>query len=61
MVAATRTTLCVRPTRPTFSDATVRRAFGCPPDFSMSRLGQATIEIPTSLLDRFIETVCYAA
>jgi hypothetical protein len=47
----------------TFSDAiaAVRRAFWCPPHFSMSRLGQATIEIPTSLFNRLIETACYAA
>jgi hypothetical protein len=47
----------------TFSDAiaAVRRALWCPPHFSMFRLGQATIEIPTSLFNRIIETACYAA
>ena len=48
---------------PTFSDAiaAVRRVLWCPPDFSMSRWGDATITIPTSLMKRFVQTLCLAA
>jgi hypothetical protein len=48
---------------PTFSDAiaAVRRALWCPAELSMSRLGQATIEIPITLLQRLVDTVGYAA
>jgi DDE superfamily endonuclease len=48
---------------PTFSDAiaTVRRALWCPVEFSISRPGQATIEIPITLLQRLLDTVGYAA
>jgi hypothetical protein len=48
---------------PTFSDAiaAVRRALWCPAELSMSRPGQATIEIPITLLQRLVETVGYAA
>jgi hypothetical protein len=48
---------------PTFSDAiaAVRRALWCPPHFSMSRPGKDVIEIPTTLLQRLVQTVCYAA
>jgi hypothetical protein len=48
---------------PTFSDAiaAVRRALWCPPHLSMSRPGPGTIEIPTTLLQRLLQTVCYAA
>ena len=48
---------------PTFSDAiaAVRRALWCPVELSMSRPGQATIEIPMPLLQRLVDTVAYAA
>jgi DDE superfamily endonuclease len=48
---------------PTFSDAiaAVRRALWCPVELSMSRPGQATIEIPITLLQRLVDTVAYAA
>ena len=48
---------------PTFSDAiaAVRRALWCPMELSMSRPGQATIEIPITLLQRLVDTVGYAA
>ena len=48
---------------PTFSDAiaAVRRALWCPEELSMSRPGQATIEIPITLLQRLVNTVGYAA
>jgi hypothetical protein len=48
---------------PTFSDAiaAVRRALWCPVELSMSRSGQATIEIPITLLQRLVDTVSYAA
>jgi DDE superfamily endonuclease len=48
---------------PTFSDAiaVVRRALWCPVELSMSRPGQATIEIPITLLQRLVDTVAYAA
>ena len=48
---------------PTFSDAiaAVRRALWCPPHFSMSRPGNDVIEIPKTLLQSLVETVCYAA
>jgi hypothetical protein len=48
---------------PTFSDAiaAVRRALWCPVELSMSRPGQATIEIPMTLLQRLVDTVAYAA
>jgi hypothetical protein len=48
---------------PTFSDtiAAVRRVLWCPPELSMFRPGQATIEIPIVLLQRLVDTVGYAA
>jgi hypothetical protein len=48
---------------PTFSDAiaVVRRAFWCPAELSISRPGQATVEIPITLLRRLVDTVAYAA
>jgi hypothetical protein len=48
---------------PTFSDAiaAVRRVLWSPPSFSMSRSGSESIEIPVSLLNRFVETLCLAA
>jgi hypothetical protein len=48
---------------PAFSDAmaAVRRALCCPPHFSMSRPGKDVIEIPATLLQSLVETVCYAA
>ncbi len=47
----------------TFSDAiaAVRRALWAPPDFSMSRLHNNSVEIPVALLNRFVETLCLAA
>jgi hypothetical protein len=33
----------------------------CPPDFSMSRWVDETIAIPTTLLKRFVQTLCLAA
>jgi hypothetical protein len=47
---------------PTFSDAiaAVRRALWCPVELSMSRPGQATVEIPVTLLRRLVDTVAYA-
>ena len=49
--------------QPTFSDAiaAVRRVLWSPPGFSMSRSGSECIEIPVSLLNRFVETLCLAA
>src|SRR5271163_1560091 len=48
---------------PTFSDAiaAVRRVLWSPPSFSMCRLGSESIEIPVTLLNRFVETLCLAA
>jgi hypothetical protein len=48
---------------PTFSDAiaVVRRALWCSEELSMFRPGQATIEIPMTLLRRLVDTVAYAA
>jgi hypothetical protein len=49
--------------QPTFSDAiaAVRRVLWSPPSFSMSRQGSERIEIPVTLLNRFVETLCLAA
>jgi hypothetical protein len=49
--------------QPTFSDAiaAVRRVLWSPPSFSTSRSGSECIEIPVSLLKRFVETLCLAA
>jgi hypothetical protein len=49
--------------QPTFSDAiaAVRRVLWTPQDLSASRSGSETIEIPTRLLNRFVETLCLAA
>jgi hypothetical protein len=49
--------------QPTFSDAiaAVRRVLWSPPSFSMSRSGSESIEIPVTLLNRFVETLCLAA
>jgi hypothetical protein len=49
--------------RPTFSDAiaAVRRVLWAPPSFSMSRSGSGSVEIPVTLLNRFVETLCLAA
>jgi len=49
--------------QPTFSDAiaAVRRVFWTPRDLSLSRSGSETVEIPTRLLNRFVETLCLAA
>jgi DDE superfamily endonuclease len=48
---------------PTFSDAiaAVRRLLWCPSDFSISRLSGKTVEIPTALLNRVFQTLCFAA
>jgi hypothetical protein len=48
---------------PAFSDAiaAVRRVLWCPPDFSISRLSGKTVEIPTALLNRVVQTLCLAA
>jgi hypothetical protein len=48
---------------PTFSDAiaAVRWALWCPMELFMSRPGQATVEIPITLLQRLVDTVGYAA
>jgi len=40
--------------------AAVRRALWCPEELSMSRPGQATVEIPITLLQRLVNTVGYA-
>jgi hypothetical protein len=47
----------------TFSDAiaAVRRTLWTPEDFSTSRRDPAIVEIPTRLLNRFVETLCLAA
>ena len=49
--------------QPTFSDAiaAVRRVLWSPPSFSMCRLGSESIEIPVTLFNRFVETLCLAA
>ena len=49
--------------QPTFSDAiaAVRRVLWSPPSFSMSPPGSERIEIPVTLLNRFVETLCLAA
>jgi hypothetical protein len=46
----------------TFSDAIAafRRVLWSPPRFSMSRSGSERVEIPVSLLNRFVETLCLA-
>jgi hypothetical protein len=48
---------------PTFSDAiaAVRRVLWAPQGFSMSRHQTESVEIPTRLLKRFVETLCRAA
>ena len=50
-------------TQPTFSDAiaAVRRALWAPWDFATSRHQTETVEIPTQLLKRLVETLCLAA
>jgi hypothetical protein len=70
-LAATPDTAVVRPhpaawynkTEPTFSDAiaAVRRTPWTPKDFAMPRHETETVEIPTRLLKRFMETLCHAA
>jgi hypothetical protein len=47
----------------TFSDAiaAVRRVLWSPPNFSISRSGSERTEIPVTLLNRFVETLCLAA
>jgi hypothetical protein len=52
-----------RKSQPTFSDAiaAVRRVLWSPPSISMSRSGSGTVEIPVTLLNRFVETLCLAA
>jgi hypothetical protein len=49
--------------QPTFGDAiaAVRRVLWSPPGFSTSPSGSAPVEIPVSLLNRFVETLCLAA
>jgi hypothetical protein len=49
--------------QPTFSDAiaAVRRVLWSPPSSSMCRSGAEGIEIPLTLLNRFVETLCLAA
>jgi hypothetical protein len=49
--------------QPTFSDAiaAVRRVLWSPPSFSMCRSGSESIEIPVTLLNRLVETLCLAA
>ena len=49
--------------QPTFSDAiaAVRRVLWSPPSFSMSRSATESIEIPVTLLNRFVEALCLAA
>jgi len=49
--------------QPTFSDAiaAVRRVLWSPPSFSTCRSGSESIEIPVTLLNRFVETLCLAA
>lgn len=48
---------------PTFSDAiaAVRRVLWTPEGFSMSRQGHESMEIPAALLQRFVQTLCWAA
>lgn len=48
---------------PTFSDAiaAVRRVLWTPEGFSMSRQGHENVEIPAALLQRFVQTLCWAA
>jgi len=50
-------------TQPTFSDAiaAVRRVLWTPQNLSVSRHQSETVEIPASLLKRFVETLCLAA
>ena len=45
----------------TFSDtiATVRRVLWSVPNLAISRINQVNVEIPTALLQRLIEAVCY--
>ena len=49
--------------QPTFSDAiaALLRVLWSPPTFSMSRSGSESIEIPITLLNRLVETLCLAA
>jgi hypothetical protein len=49
--------------QPTFSDAiaAVRRVLWTPQDFCISRQQDETVEIPSPLLKRFVETLCLAA
>jgi hypothetical protein len=46
---------------PTFSDAiaTVRRMLWSVPDLAISRINPENVEIPSPLLQRLIEAVCY--
>lgn len=52
-----------RKDEPTFSDAiaAVRRVLWWPPDFSISRKSEDTVEIPADLLNRLCQTLCLAA
>ena len=58
-----QSTAWYRKTRPTFSDALawVRRHIWDHSHFSMSQQETDMIEIPRTLFERFIHTVCYAA
>jgi hypothetical protein len=49
--------------QPSFSDAiaAVRRVFWSAPNFSMSRNPLDTVKIPTALMQRLTEALCYAA
>jgi hypothetical protein len=49
--------------QPRFSDviAAVSRVLWSPPSFSMSRSDSESIDIPVTLLNRFVETLCLAA
>jgi hypothetical protein len=49
--------------QPSFSDAiaAVRRIFWSAPSFSMSRNPLDTVKIPTALMARLTEALCYAA
>ena len=70
-VANPKIAVCLRPRsaawyhkrEPSFSDAiaAVRRVFWSAPSFSMSRHPSDNVEIPTALMEKLTDALCYAA
>jgi hypothetical protein len=58
-----RSTAWYHKREPSFSDAiaAVRRVFWSVPSFSMSRHPSDNVEIPTALMERLADALCYLA